>query len=52
VVRIRLYNLMGGTSIYRLPPQARGKSLKEARHLAKQAERGQLPAPDEQPALE
>jgi hypothetical protein len=51
-VRIRVYNLMGGATIYRLPPQARGRSLKEARHLAKQAERGTLPAPDERPALD
>jgi hypothetical protein len=43
VIRIRVYNLMGGASIYRLPPEARGQSLKEARSLAKQAERGQLP---------
>jgi len=52
VIRIRVYNLMGGASIYRLPPQARGQSLKEARHLAKQAERGQLPAQDDRPAVE
>jgi hypothetical protein len=45
VIRIRTYNLMGGASIYRLPPQARGVSLKEARRLAKSAERGELPAP-------
>jgi hypothetical protein len=43
LIRIRVYNLMSGATIYRLPPQARGQSLKEARHLAKQAERGQLP---------
>jgi hypothetical protein len=52
VIRIRVYNLMGGASIYRLPPQARGQSLKEARRLAKEAERGQLPAQDERPALD
>ena len=51
LIRIRVYNLMSGATIYRLPPQARGQSLKEARHLAKQAERGQLPAQDERPAL-
>jgi hypothetical protein len=45
VIRIRVYNMMGGASIYRLPPQARGVSLKEARRLAKAAERGELPAP-------
>jgi Domain of unknown function (DUF1707) len=33
-------------SIYRLPPQARGVSLKDARRLVKSAERGELPAPD------
>ena len=44
VVRVRTYNLMGGTTIWRLPPQARGKSLKESRRLAKSAERGRLPA--------
>ena len=46
VIRIRIYNLMGGASIYRLPPQARGVGLKEARRLAKSAERGQLPPAD------
>jgi hypothetical protein len=46
VIRIRAYNLLGGTSIYRLPPQARGVSLSEARRLAKSAERGELPPPD------
>ena len=46
VIRIRIYNLMGGASIYRLPPQARGVGLKEARRLAKAAERGQLPPAD------
>jgi hypothetical protein len=45
-VRIRIYNLMGGATIYRLPPQARGLSLREARRLAKLAERGALPAAD------
>jgi hypothetical protein len=46
VIRIRTYNLMGGATIYRLPPQARGVGLKEARRLAKSADRGELPAPD------
>jgi len=45
LIRIRVYNLMGGASIYRLPPQARGLGLKEARRLARAAERGELPAP-------
>ncbi len=52
VVRIQVYNLMGGATIYRLPPQARGQSLKQARRLAKQAERGELPAPEERPVLD
>jgi len=43
VVRVRGFNLMGGATIYRLPPQARGVSLKEARRLAKAAERNELP---------
>jgi len=46
LIRIRTYNLMGGATIYRLPRQARGVSLKEARRLAKAAGRGELPAPD------
>jgi hypothetical protein len=46
VIHIRNYALIGGTTIYRLPPQARGVSLKEARRLAKAAERGQLPPAD------
>lgn len=49
VVRINVHNLMGGATIYRLPPQARGLSLKESRRLAKQAERGELPPPDARP---
>jgi Domain of unknown function (DUF1707)/Cell wall-active antibiotics response 4TMS YvqF len=43
LVRIRGFALMGGATIYRLPPQARGVSLRDARRLAKAAERGQLP---------
>jgi Domain of unknown function (DUF1707)/Cell wall-active antibiotics response 4TMS YvqF len=43
VVRIRGFALMGGATIYRLPAQARGTSLKEARRLAKAAERDELP---------
>jgi hypothetical protein len=46
LVRIRAYNLMGGATIFRVPPQARGLGLKEARRLAKAAARGELPAPD------
>jgi hypothetical protein len=45
LIRIRVYNFMGGASIYRLPPQARGVGLKEAQRLARAAERGELPAP-------
>jgi hypothetical protein len=45
LIRIRAYALMGGATIYRLPPQARGVGLKEARRLAKSAERGELPPP-------
>lgn len=44
VVRINSYCLMGGNTIWRLPPEARGLALKESRRLAKQAERGELPA--------
>jgi DUF1707 SHOCT-like domain len=46
LIRIRVYTLMGGASIYRLPPQARGLSLKEARRLARSAGRAELPALD------
>jgi hypothetical protein len=46
LIRIRVYNVMAGASIYRLPPQARGMSLKDAQRLARSAERGELPAPD------
>jgi hypothetical protein len=45
-VRIRTYNLMGGASIWLLPPEARGLPLKEARRLAKAAGRGELRGPD------
>jgi hypothetical protein len=44
VIRIRVYNVMGGASIYRLPPQARGMTLKGAQRLARAAERGELAA--------
>jgi hypothetical protein len=46
VIRLRAWNLMGGVTIYRVPPQARGLGLKEARRLAKAASRGRLPALD------
>ena len=45
VIRLRTWNLMGGATIYRVPPQARGLGLNEARRLAKAAGRGELPAP-------
>jgi hypothetical protein len=45
VIRLHAWNLMGGATIYRVPPQARGLGLKEARRLAKAAGRGELPAP-------
>ena len=44
VIHIRSFNLMGGNTIWRLPPEARGLSLKESRRLAKEAERGRLTA--------
>ena len=44
VVHIRSYNLMGGNTIWRLPPEARGRSLKQSRKLAREAERGRLTA--------
>jgi hypothetical protein len=46
LIRIRAYALMGGATIYRLPPQARGVGLKEARRLARAADRGEVPAAD------
>ncbi|MGH3202032.1 MAG: DUF1707 SHOCT-like domain-containing protein [Streptosporangiaceae bacterium] len=46
VIHVRSWNLMGGATIYRLPPQARGLGLKEARRLAKAAQRGELPPAD------
>jgi Domain of unknown function (DUF1707)/Cell wall-active antibiotics response 4TMS YvqF len=45
LIRIRAYNLMGGASIYRVPPQARGLGLKQARRMARAVGRGELPAP-------
>jgi hypothetical protein len=46
LIRVRSYNLMGGVTIFRVPPQARGLGLQEARRLAKAAERGELPPPE------
>jgi hypothetical protein len=40
VIRIRAYSLMGGIDVWRLPAEARGKSLKEAKRAARQLERG------------
>jgi Domain of unknown function (DUF1707)/Cell wall-active antibiotics response 4TMS YvqF len=45
VIRLRAWHLMGGTTIFRVPPQARGLGLKEARRMAKAAGRGKLPPP-------
>ena len=45
LIRLRTYNLMGGATIFRVPPQARGLDLREARRLAKAAGRGELPPP-------
>jgi hypothetical protein len=44
VIRLRTWNLMGGVTIYRVPPQARGLGLEEARRLAKAGRPGELPA--------
>lgn len=41
VIRIRSFAIMGGTSVWRLPPAARRLGLKEARRAAKAIERGQ-----------
>jgi len=46
VVQIHSYNVMGGNNIYRLPPRARGLTLREARRVAKAAQPRELPAGD------
>jgi hypothetical protein len=46
VIRIRGYSILGGVTIYRVPSQARGVSLMEARRMAKAAARGRLPRGD------
>jgi hypothetical protein len=46
LIRIRAYNVMGGATIFRTPPQARGLDLGQARRLARAAGRGQLPPAD------
>lgn len=40
LIRIRSFALMGGVEVWRLPAEARGMSLKEARRMAKDIERG------------
>jgi hypothetical protein len=45
VIRLRGWHFMGGATIFRVPPQARGLGLKEARRLAKAAGKGKLPPP-------
>jgi hypothetical protein len=40
LVRIRCFALMGGATIWRLPSETRGMRLKEARKVARDAERG------------
>ena len=44
LVRIRTYNLLGGSAIWRLPPEARGLPLRQARRVAKATRRAELPA--------
>jgi hypothetical protein len=46
LIRVHAYNLMGGVTIFRVPPQARGLGLEEARRLAKAAGHGELPSPE------
>ncbi len=46
VIRIRAWNVMGGATIYRLPPQARGLPLKGARRLARAARHDGLTPPE------
>lgn len=40
VLRIRSFAIMGGVDVWRLPTEARGLGLKEARRMAKALERG------------
>lgn len=40
LIHIRSFSLMGGANIWRLPVETSGKSLKEARRIAKEIERG------------
>jgi hypothetical protein len=46
LIKVRTYNVMGGATIYRTPPQARGLGLNQARRLARAAGRGELPPAD------
>ena len=46
VINIRAWNVMGGATIYRLPPEARGLPLKGARRLARAARRDGLTPPE------
>jgi hypothetical protein len=46
VIHLRAWNVMGGATIYRLPPQARGLPLKGARRLARAARRDGLTPPE------
>lgn len=40
VIQVRSFAVMGGLTVWRLPPEARGLGLKEARRAAKAIERG------------
>jgi uncharacterized protein DUF1707 len=40
VIRIRAYSMMGGIDVWRLPMESHGRSLKEARRMARRLERG------------
>jgi hypothetical protein len=46
IIHIRAWNVMGGATIYRLPPQARGLPLKGARRLVRAARRDGLTPPE------
>jgi hypothetical protein len=42
VIRIRSFALLGGADIYRLPPEARGRPLREARRIARATGRARI----------
>jgi hypothetical protein len=44
VIRVRGFNLFGGTTVFRVPPQARALGLAEARHLSVVAGHRHAPA--------